>query len=508
MHSNKEYKNKMACISAAVLVLFVALFINAFITTTAMSADICYGVCCGSADGPECQTDPPPPFTPVTINLEKIYNVLKDRVYQDALINKIRPALGQLTASVVGAGAGIVEASARMTQALVDYDYKLAVAGMNAEFAANKMRTVAGDALTCNAITANQLESLAKIYSDVLSDYLSRNAYDFSFGKVDPNPLPANVTADKTKGPKCRGPLAGHGPQALCTADIPSHEMVLAQCFLGTYDPLDYPDEDDVKGYCGNTKLGEGSLVTGEGSKTPFDEMVRADKRMDTIFGKLKFVSAKSDYSFYTKLFKKNNSEAGSSNQRQFLAAVNYCYNVYGFPPPRSKGRNAKEEGVSMNMAAYFDLWEAQNFPVLQKCLQIVAEHTRPDCSDSNDSMKALCTALKQGCTNAQKNGVDVSMYDCSQGLSYAEARDIAQESCLSSQEYINLGGTTTATQADVIEHARECGRRVSTYHAELKRERDEFSSMIIRRYLPPSSEDNPNDNPKFNLFGSKPSFL
>lgn len=409
---------------------------------------------------------------PEETNTFLIYTKLTE--IKNYLLQEILPAINMASIAVVKTSAGIIETLSRLTQAQIDNKFDLAKASASAHIAVNKATTVPGNNLMCHAIRVNQVEYLTKLYAKTLGEFLSANTYDFSFG------------ADGGGEYKCIGPNAGHGAakdgnpaSADCDAGVGVKDAKRARCFLGTWDPADYPE--DVGGYCGN----EG--VDSKVGKDPDDldpAMRLADTRMDTIFGSLEFVSKNTSES-------KNPAQKAKDEtlkkKRQFLAAVNYCYNVYGFPPRRPVGKQPKEHP---DEATRIDLWEAQNSPVLHKCLQIVAEHTKPNCPGDDEKMKMLCAAQKKICDNAKAHGIDVSVYvddgsgACpeSQGLSYAEVQEIARLGCLPDQEYIDIAATTTASQAEIALAARACEAGIVEYRANQRAERDAFGRLVLDR--------------------------
>lgn len=409
----------------------------------------------------------------VVFNTQKIIELLKNDIIK-YIDNDIRKAINIPTAAYIKTSAGLVEAWLRLTQAQIDNKFTLAVAKAGAYEAIDKAVTIPGSNLLCHVVRTNQVEQITKQYADALGDFLSRRTYDFSFGKDSA----MTESLDGKKIYKCIGPEAGHGDKAECNIGMGQQELMRAKCFLGTWSPEDYSDSSKNTWLCSNSGFSNADAL---------DPVMRlADARMDTIFSSLEFVSPDASSSPLTKGVSKE------KRKKLFLAAINYCYSIYGFPSERPIGVDAKAD-MRLSETVNFDALEAQQFPVLQRCLQVVAEHTKPDCKNpANDSIKDLCALQKKVCNNAMAHGVDVSMFvddvnatdgcPSDQGLSYAEIRQISQEGCLTNQEYVDLAATTTSSQAGLAVAARKCEESVAAYRVNLKKEKERFAAIAIKK--------------------------
>ncbi|MDD3288736.1 MAG: hypothetical protein PHX43_07025 [Alphaproteobacteria bacterium] len=385
---------------------------------------------------------------PVTSNLYLVYQ--NEVNIENVLKEKILPAIGETKAAIVASSIGMIEAGTRLVQAVIDNNLKQSLAKAQALIAVRKTTTTAGDNLLCHIVNANQLENITKIYADVLGDFLSRNTYDFAFkGKQE-------------FVPGCLGPDAGHGNRCINGVEDSAAQMKNAQCVLKTGIPSDFMNNGGRKAKNYDECIGD--------DQSP--ALIKADRRVDTVFGTLDFVAPSGPAPNFK-------SKEKDVQKKLFLAAVNYCYTINGFATTRLVGDAANDANQSPALLE-FDIKEARRGTVMRKCLQLVAEHTRPDCSGGNDKIKELCKLQNNICSNAKAHGMDVRLFgDCAGGLSYAETRQIASEGCLTNQEYIGLGGTTTASQADVAEYARSCGKRVEAYRSNAKREYDAFVLMV-----------------------------
>ncbi|MDD3288737.1 MAG: hypothetical protein PHX43_07030 [Alphaproteobacteria bacterium] len=382
-----------------------------------------------------CRDGPAQNSSEIANKTEDIWRLLAGDILRDIKFT---------AASVVTSSAGLVEAGARWAQAIVDSNLSLATAEVQAKIGLGKASTSMGDNLICHIVTTNQLENITKIYADVLGDFLSRNTYDFAFkGKQE-------------FVPGCLGPDAGHGNRCINGVEDSAAQMKNAQCVLKTGIPSDFMNNGGRKAKNYDECIGD--------DQSP--ALIKADRRVDTVFGTLDFVAPSGPAPNFK-------SKEKDVQKKLFLAAVNYCYTINGFATTRLVGDAANDANQSPALLE-FDIKEARRGTVMRKCLQLVAEHTRPNCSISG--FEDLCQMQKNVCKNVESRGVDVSLFgNCSGGLSYAEARQIAREGCLTSREYTDLGGTTTATQAEVAQQARMCGEQVEAYRDGVKKEFDDF---------------------------------
>ena len=331
--------------------------------------------------------------------------------------------------------AGKVEAETNLKQAELNQEHLFIKAQKQAEIAVNKASSPRAKKFLCDTVSVGQGRYAAKSYAELIHKNITRKKYDFAFAE---------------NYPKCTGPDAGHGDAKKCRAGLSHSEIIDASCALQTVDPQDLPAGDK----CAATR----------------EEMIRADRKVETIFGTLRYVDPKN---------KKKPAEL-PIEQHRFLAAVNFCYTLKGTPNPRPTGDESKEPGAAHALAA-FERNDINVGAIFEKCMQIVADHTRPDCQSSSAGLLQHCETMNGVCNIAKSHGMDVTKYgNCQVALSHEEVREIENTLCLTTTSVSSLASTTTASEENVIEEYYNCLARVEAYHSNKRREYDDFVSLII----------------------------
>lgn len=147
--------------------------------------------------------------------------------------------------------------------------------------------------------------------------------------------------------------------------------------------------------------------------------------------------------------------------QRMWLAALNYCFQMAGPRPSPPIGRDALTESGSRAWEA-FRRGLAKQSAFSKKCTDLIAHHTRPDPASTTliAEQNRMCSAVvgKSGTTNLfDEQTIATQFGGCQVGLSPFQAKYLEQAECKSPQYYM-LSAHSGVLDRESMKAAVACG--------------------------------------------------